>query len=52
MTEKKFEETTSYMGDLYDPDNTVYDLSEDPYEDNQLITKKDAARITFEIMQS
>lgn len=47
---EKFEETISYMGDLYDPDNTVYDLSEDPYEDNQLITKKkDAARITFEI---
>lgn len=46
---EKFEETISYIGDLYDPDNTLYDLSEDPYEDNQLITKKkDAARIAFE----
>ena len=38
------------MGDLYDVKNNLYDLTEDPYEDNQLITKKkDVARILFEI---
>ena len=38
------------MGDLYDSKNNIYDLSEDPYEDNQLLDKKkDAARIVFEI---
>ena len=41
LTEReKFEETLSYMGDLYDVKNNLYDLTEDPYEDNQLITKK------------
>lgn len=51
LTEReKFEETLSYMGDLYDVKNNLYDLTEDPYEDNQLITKKkDVARILFEI---
>ena len=44
-----FEETVKFVGDLYDTDTNLYDLSEDPYEDNQLLTKKkDAARITFE----
>lgn len=47
---EKFEETIAYMGDLYDSKNNIYDLSEDPYEDNQLLNKKkDAARIIFEI---
>ena len=47
---EKFEDTVGYFGDLYDPNNNIYDLSEDPYEDNQLITKKkDAARIIFEM---
>ncbi len=47
---EKFEETIAYMGDLYDSQNNIYDLSEDPYEDNQLLNKKkDAARIVFEI---
>ena len=44
-----FEETVKFVGDLYDADTSLFDLSEDPYEDNQLLTKKkDAARITFE----
>ena len=44
-----FRETVKFVGDLYDPDRNLYDLDEDPYEDNQLLTKKkDAARITFE----
>ena len=44
-----FEETVKFVGDLYDADTNLFDLSEDPYEDNQLLTKKkDAARITFE----
>ena len=47
---EKFEESIAYMGDLYDSKNNIYDLSEDPYEDNQLLDKKkDAARIVFEI---
>ena len=47
---EKFEDTVGFFGDLYDPNNNIYDLSEDPYEDNQLLTKKkDAARITFEM---
>ena len=44
-----FEETVKFVGDLYDADTSLFDLSEDPYEVNQLLTKKkDAARITFE----
>ena len=31
-----FEETVKFVGDLYDADTNLYDLSEDPYEDNQL----------------
>ena len=47
---EKFEDSIAYMGDLYDSKNNIYDLSEDPYEDNQLLDKKkDAARIVFEI---
>ena len=47
---EKFEESIAYMCDLYDSKNNIYDLSEDPYEDNQLLDKKkDAARIVFEI---
>ena len=50
INREKFEETIAYMGDLYDSQNNIYDLSEDPYEDNQLLNKKkDAARIVFEI---
>ena len=44
-----FRETVKFVGNLYDPEKNLYDLDEDPYEDNQLlIKKKDAARITFE----
>ena len=47
---EKFEESIAFMGDLYDSKNNIYELSEDPYEDNQLLNKKkDAARIVFEI---
>ena len=50
INREKFEESIAYMGDLYDNKNNIYDLSEDPYEDNQLLNKKkDAARIVFEI---
>ena len=45
-----FRETVKFVGNLYDPDKNIYELDEDPYADNQLLTKKkDAARITFEI---
>ena len=48
--QREIEDTVGFFGDLYDPNNNIYDLSEDPYEDNQLLTKKkDAARITFEM---
>ena len=30
-----FRETVKFVGDLYDPDRNLYDLDEDPYEDNQ-----------------
>ena len=39
-----FKETVKFVGNLYDPEKNLYDLDEDPYEDNQLLAKKkDAA---------
>ncbi len=50
LERERFEESIAYMGDLYDSKNSIYELNEDPYEDNQLLhKKKDAARIIFEI---
>ena len=49
LERERFEESMAYMGDLYDSKNNIYDLTEDPYEDNKLLhKKKDAARIMFE----
>jgi len=44
-----YEESMVFVGDLYDPKNELYEVSDDPFEDDQLLNKKkDAARIIFE----
>ena len=45
-----FEETMTFLGDLYDPKNELYDLSDDDFEIDQMTNKKkDAGRIIFEL---
>ena len=38
-----------FLGDLYDPKNELYDLSDDDFDEDQMLNKKkDGARIIFE----
>jgi len=44
-----FEESMVFLGDLYDPKNELYDLSDDDFDEDQMLNKKkDGARIIFE----
>jgi len=44
-----FEESMVFLGDLYDPKNELYALSDDDFDEDQMLNKKkDGARIIFE----
>ena len=44
-----FEENMIFLGDLYDPNNELYEFLEDAHEEEALLSrKKDGARIIFE----
>ena len=37
-----------FLGDLYDPNNELYDFADDDFDEDQMLNKKDGARIIFE----
>ena len=44
-----FEESMVFLGDLYDPNNELYDFADDDFDEDQMLNKKkDGARIIFE----
>ena len=44
-----FEESMVFLGDLYDPNNELYDFTDDDFDEDQMLNKKkDGARIIFE----
>ena len=43
-----FEESMVFLGDLFDRDNELYDFSDDDFDEDQMLNKKDGARIIFE----